>query len=197
MPYEIAHPFLCPLLPDHIPPPPQFASPNMSRPQHLVHLSEVHPRSFTVLNSWERVRHRQAHWFVECAAEFVRCPSLRRGRYLDLTHCLLSRLGCFSTCSQVRPTSDPDVKVRVYLTRDPIGVDRRGLNSRICSRNSRRPTALMWVSIHRICREMSFSSNICEIAVFQIGVAYSIGIVLALVVSFRILALPYRIEAQS
>ncbi|KAI0264432.1 aquaporin-like protein [Gloeopeniophorella convolvens] len=33
-----------------------------------THLADVDVRP-TVLRSWERVRHRQAHWFVECVAE--------------------------------------------------------------------------------------------------------------------------------
>ena len=36
----------------------------------VVHLADVHnrPRIFT---RWERYRHRQAHWFIECVAETV------------------------------------------------------------------------------------------------------------------------------
>ncbi|KAJ3551987.1 hypothetical protein NM688_g4395 [Phlebia brevispora] len=49
--YEIA------AMPEHVLPRPDF-----------VHLADVHPRPH-VLSMWERRRHRQAHWFVECVAE--------------------------------------------------------------------------------------------------------------------------------
>ncbi|THH27705.1 hypothetical protein EUX98_g6482 [Antrodiella citrinella] len=34
----------------------------------FTHLADVAPRP-RLLSSWERIRHRQAHWFVECCAE--------------------------------------------------------------------------------------------------------------------------------
>ena len=40
------------------------------RRRDVVHLADIKPRSNAYV-AWERVRHRQAHWFVECAAEFV------------------------------------------------------------------------------------------------------------------------------
>ncbi|GJF00116.1 aquaporin-like protein [Phanerochaete sordida] len=36
----------------------------------VVHLADIHPRQ-RVFSVWERYRHRQAHWFVECIAEFM------------------------------------------------------------------------------------------------------------------------------
>lgn len=36
----------------------------------VVHLADVHTRQ-PVFSVWERYRHRQAHWFVECVAESV------------------------------------------------------------------------------------------------------------------------------
>ena len=43
----------------------------------VVHLADIKPRSNAHI-AWERVRHRQAHWLVECAAEFVSAPSAPR-----------------------------------------------------------------------------------------------------------------------
>ncbi|KAI1791277.1 aquaporin-like protein [Ganoderma leucocontextum] len=40
------------------------------RRRDVVHLADIKPRS-NVHVAWERVRHRQAHWFVEMAAEFM------------------------------------------------------------------------------------------------------------------------------
>lgn len=37
----------------------------------IVHLADIQPR-LPVFTVWERHRHRQAHWFVESAAEAVR-----------------------------------------------------------------------------------------------------------------------------
>lgn len=37
---------------------------------NFTHLADVVQRP-RFLTHWERVRHRQAHWFVECMAEFV------------------------------------------------------------------------------------------------------------------------------
>lgn len=39
-----------------------------------VHLADIKPR-FNSYVAWERVRHRQAHWLVECLAEFVSVQS--------------------------------------------------------------------------------------------------------------------------
>jgi hypothetical protein len=39
----------------------------------LVHLHDIQPRS-AGLQKWERVRHGQARWFVECLAEAVNIP---------------------------------------------------------------------------------------------------------------------------
>ncbi|TCD65342.1 hypothetical protein EIP91_002780 [Steccherinum ochraceum] len=36
----------------------------------FVHLADIVQRP-ALLSSWERLRHRQAHWFVECVAEFT------------------------------------------------------------------------------------------------------------------------------
>ena len=36
----------------------------------VVHLADVHTRP-KVFSVWERYRHRQAHWLVECLAETV------------------------------------------------------------------------------------------------------------------------------
>ena len=36
----------------------------------VVHLADIHVRP-PVFSVWERYRHRQAHWFVECVAESV------------------------------------------------------------------------------------------------------------------------------
>lgn len=36
----------------------------------VVHLADVHTRP-KVFSIWERYRHRQAHWLVECIAETV------------------------------------------------------------------------------------------------------------------------------
>ncbi|KAI0303766.1 aquaporin-like protein [Multifurca ochricompacta] len=38
------------------------------RHQHNVHLADVHPRP-AIFDSFERARHRQAHWLIECLAE--------------------------------------------------------------------------------------------------------------------------------
>ena len=48
------------------------------RRRDVVHLADIKPRSNARV-AWERVRHRQAHWVVECLAEMVsplrhRCP---------------------------------------------------------------------------------------------------------------------------
>lgn len=43
---------------------------NALRRPNAIHLADIKPRN-NVTVAWERVRHRQAHWFVECAAEFV------------------------------------------------------------------------------------------------------------------------------
>ncbi|KAH9940547.1 aquaporin-like protein [Epithele typhae] len=40
------------------------------RRRDVVHYADIEPRSNAFVG-WERVRHRQAHWFVECAAEFM------------------------------------------------------------------------------------------------------------------------------
>ena len=56
----------------------------------VVHLADIKPRSDAQV-SWERVRHRQAHWFVECCAEFVRPPvSHLRTRAAALTAIVIS-----------------------------------------------------------------------------------------------------------
>ncbi len=38
--------------------------------REFTHLADIAPRP-AALNRWERVRHRQAHWFAECVAEAV------------------------------------------------------------------------------------------------------------------------------
>lgn len=45
------------------------------RQRDFVHLADIKPRSSAHI-AWERRRHRQAHWFVECFAEFVSAISL-------------------------------------------------------------------------------------------------------------------------
>ena len=40
------------------------------RRRDVVHLADIKPRSNERV-TWERVRHRQAHWLVEMMAEFV------------------------------------------------------------------------------------------------------------------------------
>lgn len=40
---------------------------------NFVHLADVAERP-NILAKWERHRHRSAHWFVECVAEFVSTP---------------------------------------------------------------------------------------------------------------------------
>ena len=40
------------------------------RQRDFVHLADIKPRSNAYI-AWEHRRHRQAHWLVECAAEFV------------------------------------------------------------------------------------------------------------------------------
>lgn len=46
----------------------------LRRRADVVHYADIMPRSNTRAG-WDRVRHRQAHWFVECAAEFVSSPA--------------------------------------------------------------------------------------------------------------------------
>lgn len=41
----------------------------LPQPQ-FTHLADVYQRP-GFLRRWERVRHKEAHWFVECMAEFV------------------------------------------------------------------------------------------------------------------------------
>ena len=56
-----------------------YESSHTDSQQRFVPLREVQPSSVpTVVRTWERVRHRQAHWLVECAAEFVSAPSAPR-----------------------------------------------------------------------------------------------------------------------
>ncbi|KAI0745100.1 aquaporin-like protein [Earliella scabrosa] len=43
---------------------------NVLRRPDTVHLADIKPRP-AIQVSWERIRHRQAHWLVECAAEFM------------------------------------------------------------------------------------------------------------------------------
>ncbi|KAI0356340.1 aquaporin-like protein [Trametes cingulata] len=40
------------------------------RQRELVHLADIKPRTNAYI-AWERRRHRQAHWLVECIAEFM------------------------------------------------------------------------------------------------------------------------------
>ncbi|KAI0644605.1 aquaporin-like protein [Trametes meyenii] len=40
------------------------------RQREFVHLADIKPRTNTFI-AWERRRHRQAHWLVECIAEFT------------------------------------------------------------------------------------------------------------------------------
>ena len=39
--------------------------------REFAHAADVYPR-LPVFARWERLRHRQAHWFAECVAEAVR-----------------------------------------------------------------------------------------------------------------------------
>ncbi|KAI0780179.1 aquaporin-like protein [Fomes fomentarius] len=43
---------------------------NALRRPNAIHLADIKPRNNATV-AWERIRHRQAHWFVECAAEFM------------------------------------------------------------------------------------------------------------------------------
>lgn len=47
------------------------------RQRDFVHLADIKPRSAGHI-AWERRRHRQAHWLVECLAEFVSTYPWRR-----------------------------------------------------------------------------------------------------------------------
>ena len=62
---------------------------NVLRRPDTVHLADIKPRP-AIQVSWERIRHRQAHWLVECAAEFVSllfavCARVRVNPMCDVT----------------------------------------------------------------------------------------------------------------
>lgn len=58
------------LYPSPHPSPSRAVRTNEVMPNNFVHYSEIAPRP-GFLKSWERHRHRKAHWFVQCVAEAV------------------------------------------------------------------------------------------------------------------------------
>lgn len=62
----------------------------LPQPQ-FTHLADVYQRP-GFLRRWERVRHKEAHWFVECMAEFVSVFDWDLRTKADFGH---TRLPCF------------------------------------------------------------------------------------------------------
>ena len=63
LPSLIPRILFCRIMATHIP---AHAMPR----REFTHMADIVPRP-PVLNRWERVRHRQAHWLAECVAEAV------------------------------------------------------------------------------------------------------------------------------
>jgi hypothetical protein len=84
------------------------ALPTLAARHEPIHLADIRPRPRPAfLQAWERMRHRQMHWLIECMAEFVRRHSLSPTLFLrDLamrTNVLRPcRLGSSCTVTPVR-----------------------------------------------------------------------------------------------
>lgn len=68
----------------------------------LVHLHDIQPRG-PALARWERIRHRQARWFVECLAEAVSIYGLHALYAVDILPILIDRNIHLLVCWWCRP----------------------------------------------------------------------------------------------
>jgi hypothetical protein len=119
----------------------------------LIHLHDIEPRG-PAMRRWERARHSHVRWFVECLAEAVR-PPYSRAYWSVLTNTRM-QTGTFMYSYAGGAAG------AAYIVGNLAGVPGLGCQS---SRSMYHSTTLM-----------------SPTALFQVGAAYTIGIVLALVI---------------
>ena len=146
--------------------------PELFPTENLVHLADIKPRS-NIQIRWEQRTRRHVHWFSECATEFVSRDMLRRvGLGNPLTLCVHS-LECSSLSLGAR---------RIPFCAPSVVVHDEG-----------RPTGVGSAASYHLNPTNTEGLS----SVFQIGIAYAMGVLFAFIVSVGLaLLLSFRPDCR-
>jgi len=148
-----------------------------------IHLNDIRPRP-AFLQAWERVRHRQLHWLMECMAEFVRL--LFSFVFIPARVCAADmcadRSACSCTATLVRSPVGwhEGVLSYAYLLSEQVWAHRRRTLPAISGRSTVSDVSPFSLPLHR---RIVITDTHPSPAVFGIGVSYAVGLGLGLTVA--------------